>query len=355
MADGRADKPDVLSSERRYCLVMPFLDEAEHLSAVLTTLEAQTYDRAAWRLIAVDNGSTDGGPALVEAAFAGGGLRGTIVQAAIRSIPVALNAGLAHVSPDEAVIRLDAHTLYDPDYIATIDRAFKALPDDAWCVGGAPDPLAAAEFGKALQVALYTNRFGLGPADFRSAASSEPVRVSTVYLGAWRPGILQRMGGFNDAWQANEDCELSERIAAAGGKTYRIPLRSKLIVTRGPATTIRKFGRYGFWRAQTFKRFPRAIRLRHVVPPVVLMGTVALACSGFRLALGALYLLYALGTIRSRQSGERWAVTAGSLVFFPLVHSAYALGLLVGAFRSPALEADAHAARTLEPLVTRTD
>lgn len=319
----------------RFSLIMPFLNEAEHLPGVLASLEKQTFPKDSWRLIAVDNGSLDGGQALVAEAIAQGRLRGELVHASVRSIPFALNAALARVCEDEFVIRLDAHTLYEPGYIAAIDAAFAALPDDAWCVGGAPNPLPAADFGRALQVALYTNRFGLGPADFRSGSVAGPVRVSTVYLGAWRPGVLQRLGGFNPAWRANEDCELTERIAACGGHVYRIPLQSSLIVTRGPLTTIRKFGTYGFWRAQTLRRFPRAIRPRHLIPPAALAVALGLAFSRARFALVPLYALYALGTIGSRQRGERVAVTAGSLVFFPLVHTSYALGLLVGIVRPP--------------------
>jgi succinoglycan biosynthesis protein ExoA len=178
---------------------------------------------------------------------------------------------------------------------------------------------------------------GLGPADFRSAAAGEaPVRrVSTVYLGAWRPGILQRFGGFDERWAANEDCELTERLQSAGGAIARIPVRCGRISTRGPLATIRQWTRYGFWRAQTFKRYPRAIRPRHVVAPAALLVASALLASPRRILLVPLYALYGFAVVAFRRAGEPNAITAGSLVFFPLVHVGYAAGLLFGAVRAP--------------------
>jgi hypothetical protein len=146
---------------------------------------------------------------------------------------------------------------------------------------------------------------------------------------------LQRLGGFDERWLANEDCELTERIAEAGGVVMRVPVRCGRICTRGPAATARQWSRYGFWRAQTFKRYPKAIRARHVIVPIALIVAIATLLSPFRRALAPLYALYALATIARRRRGERPLVTAASLVFFPLVHVGYASGLIIGAFRTP--------------------
>jgi succinoglycan biosynthesis protein ExoA len=318
----------------RFACIMPFRNEARHLPAVLASLREQTIDPARVELIAVDNGSTDGGPAAVVAWIAAGPASGRLLSVAEPSIPGALNAGLAFVDPADVVVRLDAHTLYDPHYLQTIADAFEALEPEVWCVGGAPTPGPAEGYWLQLGEALYSNPMGLGPADFR-ANSDRVRRVSTVYLGAWRPGILQRLGGFDERWEANEDCELTERIAAAGGATARIPVHCGRIPTRGPAGTIAQWSRYGFWRAQTFKRYPRAIRARHIVAPAALLLGLGLLASPWRLALLPLYALYAAATVAFRRRGEPPAITAGSLAFFPLVHAGYAGGLIVGALWSP--------------------
>lgn len=321
-------------SSPRFACIMPFLNEAEHLPGVLASLRAQTLAPDRFYVVAVDNGSSDAGPALVERWLAEGPVHGKLLAARVRSIPFALNTGLASVDPQDVVVRLDAHTIYDPAYLETIAAAFETLEDDVWCVGGAPTPAPATGYARGLGEALYSNPMGLGPADFRQDPNRIR-RVSTVYLGAWRPGVLQRLGGFDERWAANEDCELTERIASAGGAVARIPVRCGRISTRGPLATIRQWSRYGFWRAQTFKRYPAAVRPRHVAAPAALVIALALLLSPARLALLPLYVLYAAATIVLRRRGEPAAITAGSLAFFPLVHVGYAAGLIIGALRTP--------------------
>ncbi len=324
---------NVMSADRVACL-MPFLNEGAHLPAVLATLDAQTLDPARVFLIAVDNGSTDDGRAYLEAWLRDRPGRGIVLDAAIRSIPYALNVGVRSTLPTDVVVRLDAHTLYDPDYLETIVDAFETLEDDVWCVGGAPTPAKATGWSRRLGEALYSNPMGLGPADYRQDGGIR--RVSTVYLGAWRPGVLTRLGGFDERWAANEDCELTERIRANGGAIARVPVTCGRIPTRGPAATIAQWSRYGFWRAQTFKRYPQAIRPRHVAAPAALAVVLLLLATPWRALLLPLYALYALATIALRRKGEPASITAGSLVFFPLVHVGYATGLIIGAVRTPA-------------------
>ncbi len=316
--------------------IMPFLNEARHLPAVLASLQEQTVPRNRLFIVGVDNGSSDGSDTLFATWLSHNGIAGQLVHEKMRSIPRALNAGLAQTADDDLIVRLDAHTIYEPDYLATIDAAFAALPPDVWCVGGAPTPYPQAhDYGHALGIALYSNPLGLGPADFRRdvAAARE---VTTVYLGAYRPGVLTRLHGFDERWAANEDVELTERIRENGGRVFRVPVRMGRIATRGPAGMVRQWTRYGFWRMQTFRRYPRAVRMRHVAPPAALAVASVLALSRARAWLVPLYLTYALATVLARRRGERATVTAGTLLFFPLVHAGYACGLLAGLVRPPA-------------------
>ncbi|HEY0381244.1 MAG TPA: glycosyltransferase [Candidatus Elarobacter sp.] len=311
----------------RVCLVMPFRNEAEHLSSVLASLRAQTYDPARVELIAIDDGSEDGGAALVEAWLRETGWNGRVIRAESRSIPSSLNRALAHVAPDAYVIRLDAHSLYAADYIATIMTAFDDLPADVWCVGGSADPTDSSRFGRALHAALFTNPMGLGNADYRR----EQMRpVSSVYLGAWRPGVLAKVGGYDTRWRANEDAELAERIREAGGIVVRVPARSYKIMTRGARAALVQWTRYGFWRAQTMVRHPRTLRFRHVAPTLAVLTAIALLASPARILFVPLYLAYAIATVACRPPGQRPIITLASLIYFPLVHAGYGCGILFG-------------------------
>jgi len=330
-----------MESRPRVCLVMCFRNEAAHLPAVLATLAAQTTDHDRLHLIAVDDRSNDGSGAIVEDWLARGDIGGCVMRAEFGSIPHALNLALTAIGSEDYVVRLDAHTLYEPKYVELVLSAFAALGPDAWCVGTSETPGPAASFGKALHAALFTNPMGLGPADYRSKGARI---VKSVYLGAWRPGVLQRLGGYDPRWSANEDAELAERIRRAGGQVVRIDARAEKIMTRGALSALRQWSRYGFWRAQTFRKYPRAVRPRHVLAPTALVLALGLFLSPMRFALAPLYALYAFATIRLRRRGERPLVTAASLVFFPFVHCGYACGLIIGALRTAKALREQHTA-----------
>jgi hypothetical protein len=169
---------------------------------------------------------------------------------------------------------------------------------------------------------------GLGPAAYRNGDRVGP--VASVYLGAWRPNVLQRLGGYDERWRANEDAELAQRIQAAGGDVVRIRARSEKIVTRGAMSAFKQWSRYGYWRAQTIMRHPRSLRWRHLAPPAALAMTGILAAGKARKALPLLYGGFALLTLALRPRKERAAVTAASLVYFPLVHAGFGGGMIVG-------------------------
>ncbi len=317
------------------CLVMPFHNEAAHLPAVLASLAAQTDGSGRplrLTLIAVDDRSTDDGAAIVQRWLAESGWAGSVVPFDARNIAAALNRGLSRVPDDAFVIRVDAHTVYAPDYVATILGAFATLPADVWCVGGNHELTEPTSFGRALHAALFSSPMGFGPADYRRFEDVRP--VTSVYLGAWRPGVLRQLAGYDERWRANEDAELAERVREAGGSVVRVPAHSRKILTRGARAALEQWTRYGYWRAQTIAAHPRSVRLRHVVPPVALAGAVALAISPARIALVPLAAVYEVMTVMLRPPGQPAAVTAASLAYFPLVHAGYACGMIAGGIAS---------------------
>ncbi len=312
----------------RLAIVIPAHNEAAHLPSVLASIAAQTFDRERLRVIIVDDSSSDATGAIARDWLVREGVAGDVVRVEARSIPRTLNAGIARAHDDEIVVRLDAHTTYAPDYLACIDAAFDAFGATVWVVGGAQRPSPGTTPAERLIVSLMTSRMGLGGAAFRTATQAQ--QATSVYLGAFRAGVLQRISGYDETWLANEDAELAARVAAAGGEIWWIPLESAYRVNRGPRRTLVQLARYGYWRGRTLRRHPRLARLRHVAPPLALIAATTLAMRGAwrMLAFGA--LVYSAGVIAQRPRDERRGTTAAALVFFPLAHAAFALGLIRG-------------------------
>jgi len=315
----------------RYSLLVPFFNEAERLPATLASIAAQTLDPARLFVVGVDDGSTDAGPEVFRAWLAETGRAGILVRGGARSIPAALNRGLREADARDGIVRLDAHTRYAPDYLARIDAAFARLGEDVRCVGNAQVPGPQRDFARRVHAALYTNPLGLGPTPYRTARDERD--VPDVYLGAWRPGVLQALGGWDERWRANEDSELSARLRTAGGRIRRIDLRADYVLTCGPLGAIRKWGRYGFWRAQTLKAHPETLRPRHLAPSLAVLGAGALAASPARAALAPLVAAYALAVVARRPATEPVAVTLAAIPFFATLQCAFGLGILRGFLR----------------------
>jgi succinoglycan biosynthesis protein ExoA len=312
----------------RAFLIVPFLNEAESLPDMLQSIAAQSVAPETIFLVAVDSGSSDSGPAIVRNFIAHGPIDGVILRSDVRSIPAALNTGFRWVGDQGLAVRLDAHTIYDPAYLPTIIDAFAQRQESIWCVGGAQTPEPATDFGRAVVAAFMTNPIGLGFSPHRFAR--EPRLVNNVYLGAFRPGVIAKVGFFDERWRANEDSEIMARIVEAGGEILWLPIKSKYRINRGPMATLRQWSRYGFWRAQTIKRHPKTLGIRHLIPPIALSLGLALIISPWRSALLPLIGIYALAIVLLRPSAEAPLVSAASIIYFPIAHTLNALGLIAG-------------------------
>lgn len=317
----------------RVALVMPMLDEAVHLPDTLASIAAQTFDRARLRFIAVDGGSSDGSRDVVLAWLAATGIDGEVVANPRRRIPIALNIGAQRAGRDALIIRLDAHTTYGPTYVADVVRAFDAGPPTLGNVGCAQIPAPTDDFERSIVGELLTHPLGLARIGVRDL--QRPVPVETVYLGSWRPGLLFDLGGFDERWVANEDSELEARLRDRGFSLLLVPSSNRYTVNRGIRRTIKQWGGYGFWRAQTSRRFPHELRVRHFIPAALLVAAVVLLFTPWRWVDLALYILYAAAVVALRDRTRPLRVALGCAVAFPCFQIAWTLGFLRGIFVKP--------------------
>ena len=317
----------------RVALVMPMLNEAVDLPETLASIEAQTVDKRRLRFIAVDGGSTDGSADIVRAWLARTGIDGEVVLNPRRRIPISLNVGARCAGRDALIVRLDAHTTYGASYIADVIAAFENGAADIGNVGCAQIPAPTKDFGRAVVGELLTHPLGLARIGVRDFA--QPMPVETVYLGSWRPGLLFELGGFDERWIANEDSELEARLRAAGWKLLMVPSENRYKVNRGIRATIRQWGGYGFWRAQTSRRFPHELRARHFISAALLVGGVALLFTPWRWLDLVAFFLYALAVIVLRDRRYPFSVALGCAVAFPCFQIAWTLGFLRGLFVTP--------------------
>jgi GT2 family glycosyltransferase len=318
----------------RIGLVMPFYNEAPNLAQTLTSIAAQTIDHRRLYFVGVDGDSSDDGRDMIEHWITRGDIAGCVVSNPRRRIPISLNAGIRALTTADLIVRLDAHTTYGPKYIEDIVAAFSNGPPDLGCVGGLQLPDDGSSFSTQLSGALLTHPFGVARLGVKSL--TRPQFTDTMYLGAWRPGLLQRLGGFDENWIANEDSELESRLRAAGWRMLLIPVANRYRVTRGARSTVRQWAGYGYWRAQTIRRYPQEWRWRHAIVIAGLVVLVVGAISPWRWFLLPAYLVYALGVLVFGRGHAPFLVNLCACVVFPIVHVAYAFNFLRGLIRRPA-------------------
>ncbi len=323
-----------IDSQRvRLGLVMPFFNEAASLAETLESIGVQTFDHRRIRLIAVDGASTDESVAVVKRWLAETDVDGMVVSNPRRRIPISLNLGIKALDAEELVVRLDAHTTYGPSYLADIVAAFAQGGPDLGCVCGPQLPEAGGAFQSRVSGILLTHP--LGVARLGALKVTRPQFTDTIYLGAWPPGLVQQMGGFDERWIANEDSEFSSRLRAAHLRTLLIPVENRYRVTRGIWSTIRQWAGYGFWRAQTIRRYPAEWRWRHAVVLLGLFMLAAIVISPWRMYLLPAYVLYALAVIVLGARQASVGVNLCACVVFPVIHVSYAFNFLRGLAHSP--------------------
>jgi glycosyltransferase involved in cell wall biosynthesis len=317
----------------RVALVMPFYNEAASLAETLASIASQTFDHRRIFLIAVDGASMDDGAALIEEWFARSDISGIVVPNPRRRIPISLNIGIRQLDVEDLVVRLDAHTTYGASYLSDIVTAFATGPPDLGCVGGAQVPEPGGGFQARVSGVLLTHP--LGVARLGVLSITKPQFSDSIYLGAWRPGLVQRLGGFEERWVANEDSEFASRLRADGWRMLLIPVSNRYRVTRGIWSTIKQWAGYGYWRAQTIRRYPVEWRWRHAIVLFGLFVLAAIIVSPWRLYLLPAYAIYAIAVVVLGARHATFGVNLCACAVFPVIHVAYAANFLRGLAHPP--------------------
>jgi succinoglycan biosynthesis protein ExoA len=326
-------------------VLVPVLDEEQHIRQAADTMRAQRFDGDV-EFLFVDGGSTDRTREILEE-LAAEDPRIRVLDNPRKITPVALNIAL-EAARGEVIARMDAHTHYPPDYLARgVDRLRRGGADH---VSGPQLPKGEGKWSRRVALALGT-RLGTGGADFRHLSQDE-IEVDSGFTGLWLRSTLDRHGGWDEGWWNDQDTELAARIRADGGRIVCLPEMAADYIPRDSLRRLwRQYWRYGFYRAKTSGRHPESMRRSHVLAPglvTAMFASVALPRPLDRLARAgvgawlAAVLVVSLGEIRPGQAGDALALP----LVFATMHVSWGLGFLAGSLRwGPPLEAIVRVAR----------
>ncbi|WP_260928040.1 glycosyltransferase family 2 protein [Novosphingobium sp. 9] len=251
-------------------VVIPTLNERDHIEGLLAQFLAEPLDAVGGILVA-DGGSTDGTRAIVER-IAREEPRVQLVDNPDRIQSAGVNRAVALANPRwDVIVRVDAHADYPQDYVTRLLASLERHEADTVVVrlttrGVTPFQRATA--------AAQNSRIGTGGSAHRMGGASR--FVDHGHHAAFRRAIFEQVGGYDTSFEANEDAELDARIRQRGG---RIWLDTTIPVIYYPRKTVRalarQYFRYGSGRARTVLKHGEKLKLRQMLPPVVLLAICA--------------------------------------------------------------------------------
>lgn len=315
-------------------VIVPCRNEAGFVESCLESILSQEAPEGGFEVILADGISTDGTyEILEEIAERYPQLR--VIKNPGRIVSTGLNAAIRAARGD-IIIRMDAHTVFAPDYIKQCVAVLQETGADN--VGGPVNTLGGTYLERAIRAA-YHSPVGAGGA--RSHNAEYKGCVDTVVYGCWRKEAFIRFGLFDEELVRNQDDEHNLRITRGGGKIYQSPrIRSWYRVRSSLPSLFRQYMQYGYWKVLVIKKHGRPASIRHLVPggfvsAVSLSAVVGFIWSPVLLGLAALLSVYSAvavtgSCLAARRAG--WTLLPILPFVFASLHFGYGYGFLRGLF-----------------------
>lgn len=325
-----------MSARPMVTVAMPCRNEERFIEPCLRSVLGQDYPGDRTEILVADGRSTDSTREIL-ARLGAEDSRIRVIDNPDRIQAAGMNA-VVQAARGDVIVRMDVHCEYATDYVRQCVELLEQTGADN--VGGAQRARATTPFQRALCAAL-SSPLGVGGAKYRSADNEG--FVDTVFLGAFRRQVFERIGMYDPRAITNEDAELNQRIIDAGGKVY---LSRRIVVHYHPRASFRavaeQYFKYGKGRARTLLKHRKLLGVRPAVPFLMLTGASALLATSHLqpftpLAFGA----YALATaVEAVRVGREAGISSIPVVWamFPVLHVSHGAGFALGLLHHGLLE-----------------
>lgn len=318
-------------------VIIPIRNEEKYIEKCIQSLLRQDYDKEHIEYIFVDGESQDKTQEIINRYIKEhSGLIKLMINKN-KTVPYAMNIGIKE-SKGKYIVRLDAHSEYEEDYIKQCKYYLDTT--DADNVGGAAKTASRGYVGNAIAMALSCV-FGVGNSSFRT--DGESGEVDTVPFGAFRRDTFEKYGYYDERLVRNQDIELNHRIRKNGGKIY---LSQDIKLTYFCRDSIKGIGKQsldnGLWNIITYYLCPGSLSIRHFVPLCFVLSILGFSILGIVVNNPLLNLMFLIELIlyltldiifSLKISCKKGMKYFPILVFiFPYIHIMYGLGSLKGLF-----------------------
>jgi glycosyltransferase involved in cell wall biosynthesis len=312
------------SPKRQISIILPVLNEADHLEESLRSILSQDYLGDIEIILAI--GPSHDGTEKIAQALADKDSRIVLVENPSGRTASALNIAIA-ATKYSIVVRVDGHSQIPNNYLSLVSKILEET--GAVNVGGVMDAQGRTLFERGVARAMKS-ALGVGASRFHTGGAAG--EVDTVYLGAFRKEALLAAGGFDERFTRAQDWELNHRLRNAGGKIYFDP---RLVVTYRPRSTVlalaKQYFNYGRWRRVVSRTHQGTINYRYLAPPIAVLGSslsilMSLFFSTIFIVPLAIYLSFIL------LASFRIARSIGEIICMPLIlltmHISWGIGFI---------------------------
>jgi glycosyltransferase involved in cell wall biosynthesis len=319
-------------------IIIPCRNEEKYIGKCLDSIVQNDYPKEHIEVLVVDGMSEDRTRTIV-GEYAEKQTFIKLYENQKRIVPTAMNIGIRNAT-GEIIIRMDAHSTYEKDYVSKCVRSLRELQADnvggVWVTLPGDDSIIAQSIAVAL-----SHPFGVGNAHFRIGLK-EARLVDTVPFGCYRREVFDRIGLYNEHLVRNQDIELNLRLKKAGGRILLVP---DIVSYYHARSTLSDLAKNNFWNGYWVVYSTRFAKLpfssRHLIPFAFVM--TLLGSLGLSLLFGPMLYLF-LGVAGSHALANivfsfSIARERGFSLFpflvptFLLLHLSYGLGSLWGIWK----------------------
>ncbi len=270
-------------------VIITSFNEGAYLDRIFQDLSNQDFDKNSYEILFLEAGNDSKKSVIGKLGNSSSLLRYWHIPVLSRT--AALNF-LVKESTGDLIVRLDARTHIDSDYLSKIYAL--SLRERVANVGGVQVPIGESEEQKKIAL-IMSHPLGLGGGKFRN--TSYRGRVDSLYLGAFSRKYMPNQPWFDERLpKISEDSDLNFRIRQMGGE---IVLDPSIIAWHYPRESLNKFFRlcfnYGFGRALFLIKHRQFSAPRQLVLPCAFL--IAVSLLGLGLIYSFLYLIFFLGIL----------------------------------------------------------
>lgn len=252
-------------------IIVPCRNEEKFIGKCLDSLLRQDFSKDKMEILIVDGRSEDRTRKIIKNYITKYPLI-KLLDNPNKFTPFGLNIGVKKAK-GEIIIRMDAHAIYEKDYVSKCPKYLKEYDVDN--VGGVIKTLVKENTLIAKAIAqVLSHPFGAGSSYFR-IGSKVPRFVDTVFGGCYKKEIFDKIGLFNENLKRSQDLEFNLRLKRAGGKILLVP---EIMAYYYPSSCLGEFFRHNFsdgiWATLPLKFVKMPFSLRHYIPLLFILGLI---------------------------------------------------------------------------------